>query len=296
MYADGGNVTCSQFNSCSECISSDVVSCDWCSSDSKCINPSHSGSCPTEIVGTCSEAYYTIIFLVIMTVMLCMCCGLCYLRRTRQDDGLLRFFSPMLSQRARDYIFRNSLKDDGELEWMCVICGFDNKPRIKHCVMCGTSHEFSLAYKANKLEKKRRRQEKRDQQEKRRVILGNVVSDIGGSQQEGGSRENKEDDAVPVPVPSSGVVEAQAALKADRTVSLSEDAQISSISMSLKHFRTVPLTHEERSEAINYRCIYKYIHTYTYVCIYIYERRAVLRGNHLRISNSVLMLHIYTDA
>lgn len=252
MIASAGNVTCSQFNSCSECISSDIVSCDWCSSDSKCISPSHSGSCPTEIVGTCSEAYYTIIFLVIMTVMLCMCCGLCYLRRTRQDDGFLRFFSPMLPQRARDYIFRNSLKDEGELEWMCVICGFDNKPRIRHCIMCGTSHEFSLAYKANKLEKKRMRQEKRDQQEKRRVIMGNVVSDIGNSQQHVSKDEKEDELAGSVAVPSSRE-EQLAVIRTDRTVSLPEDTQLSSISMSLKHFRSAPLTHEERSEAINYR-------------------------------------------
>eukprot|EP01031_Cornospumella_fuschlensis_P030766 gene30766-37172_t len=246
MYGDVGNVTCSDYSSCSECVSSNVLSCDWCSSDSKCISPSHSGSCPTEIVGTCSEAYYTIIFLVIVSVMLCMCCGLCYLRRTRQDEGFMRFFSPMLPQSARDYIFRNSLRDEGELEWMCVICGFDNKPRTKHCIMCGTSHDFSVAYKARKIEKKRQRQEKRDQQDKCRVLLGHVVTDIGNTQQD---IEEKDTDVVG----SSAGGTQQPVLKSERTLSLPEDTQLSSISMSLKHFRTAPLTHEERSEAINFR-------------------------------------------
>jgi len=52
-------------------------------------------------------------------------------------------------------IWRNSLIDEGEYEWMCVICGFDNKPRNKLCTLCGTSHDFSLHYKSEKKEQRK---------------------------------------------------------------------------------------------------------------------------------------------
>ena len=45
------------------------------------------------------------------------------------------------------------------MEWMCVICGFDNKPRSKHCIMCGTTYQFSLEYKCEKTEMKRKRKD-----------------------------------------------------------------------------------------------------------------------------------------
>jgi hypothetical protein len=51
------------------------------------------------------------------------------------------------------------LQDQGETEWMCVICGFDNKPRSKHCIMCGTSYKFTMEYKVEKSEMKKKKQE-----------------------------------------------------------------------------------------------------------------------------------------
>jgi len=53
---------------------------------------------------------------------------------------------------AASSLWRNSLFEYGEKYWMCVICGFDNKPRIRHCVLCGTEAEFSATYKAEKRE------------------------------------------------------------------------------------------------------------------------------------------------
>lgn len=47
----------------------------------------------------------------------------------------------------------------GEYEWMCIICGFDNKPRSRHCLMCGTSYQFTMDYKVEKSEQKRIRKE-----------------------------------------------------------------------------------------------------------------------------------------
>jgi hypothetical protein len=47
---------------------------------------------------------------------------------------------------------------------MCIICGFDNKPRSEHCTLCGTSHQFSTDYKTEKMTKRKMRRDahKRD--------------------------------------------------------------------------------------------------------------------------------------
>lgn len=94
----------------------------------------------------------------------------CYARR--HYEGRTRsLFSPLLSENARQFIWRNSLLEQGEHEWMCVICGFDNKPRNKLCTLCGidntitmhfmlillllgTSHDFSKQYKSEKMNRK----------------------------------------------------------------------------------------------------------------------------------------------
>jgi hypothetical protein len=46
---------------------------------------------------------------------------------------------------------------------MCVICGFDNKPRSKHCIMCGTSYKFTMEYKCEKSEIKKKKLEAKKQ-------------------------------------------------------------------------------------------------------------------------------------
>lgn len=212
-------------------------------------------------MGTCSEAYYTIIFLVILTAMLCICCGTCYLRRARNaDDHLMGLFAPLLPHRAREYVFRNSLREDGELEWMCIVCGFDNKPRNKHCTLCGTTREFSDGYKAKKIERKRQRQEERA---KTRTMLSNVVSDIHPESM-GSNNDNEEDNFDE----GRGLLNTNERARATSTqvrtissptktrqISLPEEAQISSISLSLRQFNAAPLTQEERMEAINFRRI-----------------------------------------
>ena len=43
---------------------------------------------------------------------------------------------------------------------MCIICGFDNKPRAKDCLMCGTSQSITTDYKAEKSAQKRAQKEK----------------------------------------------------------------------------------------------------------------------------------------
>ena len=83
--------------------------------------------------------------------------GTCYFKRVRRNDGTPDgLLAPLLPEVARNFLWRNSLVTDGELEWMCIICGFDNKPRSEYCSMCGTSHSFTLEYKSEKKEEKAR--------------------------------------------------------------------------------------------------------------------------------------------
>ncbi|CAM9902418.1 unnamed protein product, partial [Hapterophycus canaliculatus] len=45
---------------------------------------------------------------------------------------------------ARKVIFRSSLTDAaGTSSWRCPVCAFDNRPRCKHCDLCGMSSEFA---------------------------------------------------------------------------------------------------------------------------------------------------------
>lgn len=69
---------------------------------------------------------------------------------------------PLLDESDRARLYRNS-DIDGQNEWMCIICGFDNKTGNESCVMCGTSHQFSKEYKDQKnLKKKLREQQKKN--------------------------------------------------------------------------------------------------------------------------------------
>lgn len=52
----------------------------------------------------------------------------------------------MITEAERDSIFRNSLAEGGEEDWVCPICDFENRPRMKNCCLCGTSREFAIMY------------------------------------------------------------------------------------------------------------------------------------------------------
>jgi len=122
---------------------------------------------------------------------------------TEEDDRP----SPFLIDRTRNFLFRNLLFSDSDIDWMCIICGFDNKPRNSYCLMCGTAHQFSTDYKHKKSERKRLQQESK-------------------------------------------------AAKQNLDIKIPAEAQLSSVSTSLKYFSasTDPsLTVEERRKAINYR-------------------------------------------
>ena len=68
--------------------------------------------------------------------------------RSYNFEGLT---SPLLPHIQRGQLLRESLYKDGkEPEWMCIICGFDNHPRHKHCRLCGTEQQFTKEYKEAK--------------------------------------------------------------------------------------------------------------------------------------------------
>lgn len=279
-YLRGTNITtCSQLTNCNACSNFLPLDCTWCSTTKDCVSSgSKSGACAAQLMGSCSDSYYSIIFIVIITVMLCICCLTCYLRRmsTRHDmSGLL---SPLLSGNAHRAMF-----EDRTGEWMCVICGFDNKGRSKDCILCGTSHQFSLDYKNNK--KEQRKQKKlmkkvsglHNNTIQRPSAIGLLsksprTSFASGAGAVTKSRSNshavsESDHLIAI---EEEETQAQNAT-ADIDIPIPEDAQITSISMSLRNFDTSPmvptntntttvalntgalLTNEEREEAMNYR-------------------------------------------
>src|SRR5690554_6148494 len=90
------------------------------------------------------NSYYTIVFAIVLAALVCLCCGTCALRCVARRMGWDRagYLRPLLGDPDRDLdeIFRDSWTMDGEEEWMCHICGFDNKPKAKECTLCGTKH------------------------------------------------------------------------------------------------------------------------------------------------------------
>jgi len=134
VHAD---LSCSNSTSCAACID---AGCYFCSGSSSCIVST--SECSTGASDTCNEITLTIVFAVILAFLLLICMITCYARR--HYEGRARsLFSPLLSENARQFIWRNSLLEKGEYEWMCVICGFDNKPRNKLCTLCGITKNIN---------------------------------------------------------------------------------------------------------------------------------------------------------
>jgi hypothetical protein len=292
LFGDAQNVTqCGDYQSCSACTSSSEFDCSWCATDSNCIDAtSNSGSCASQLLGTCNQTYYTIIFLIIIASLLCVCCAFCYFRRLQRlhhEETLQAMLSPLLPQRARELLFRNSKLEGGEAEWMCIICGFDNKPLNQHCTMCGTSHEFSIEYKGKKIEQRKERfhkkqkrdsekrqqqQQKKKQLEKLQTVLGSngaataTIGGVDGLEEDG---EATTDDPLTVPLlinmeegnekeavisencdnfdlekqfqRVASPLKRKTPLKSNRVdIPIADDAQLSSISFSLKLFQPKP--------------------------------------------------------
>ena len=159
-----GNSSCYDKETCEECVGttfSPKSGCSWCGSDEICI-PDTEECVDDDVKNTCSNEYFVVIFVIVMSALLFLCCISCLLRKYNvREDGSLRV--PLLGN-DRSYLFRNSLFDSGEVEWMCIICGFDNRPRSTECGMCGTSQEFCVGYKENKKKEKKARKKYKEKE------------------------------------------------------------------------------------------------------------------------------------
>lgn len=188
---DNSTTGCQQYSgSCSRCISYSSIdgtdaTCIYCSTSSICA-PSTSASSycePSDQSHSCETNYYTIIFVVVLCSLFCLCFGTCYFKRVRRNDGGQDgLLAPLLPEMARNFLWRNSLVTEGEVEWMCIICGFDNKPRDAYCSMCGTSHEFTTEYKSEKKEEKARaKKEAKQRSRKETASIANESTASGFS-------------------------------------------------------------------------------------------------------------------
>ena len=136
---------CSQHSSCYDCVGlfAEDGDCVWCSKAGECQGiDDDTCSDPSD---TCIDNMFTIIFLSVVGTLAVLCCSVCYCKAHSDMDR-----DGLLPDQIRALIFRNSLADQEELEWMCVICGYDNRPRTNDCPMCGTSKKFTIDYKTEK--------------------------------------------------------------------------------------------------------------------------------------------------
>lgn len=250
------NTTCSDYSNCHDCSNSNI-DCYWCTSESTC--STENGYCSTELTQACDNSIYTIILIIVVLSMVCICCSTCYLRRVyfvHNDHALQSFLARLLPEQARRYIFRNSLLGEGENEWMCIICGFDNKPRNADCIMCGTAHTFSTEYKDQKLQEKTLR--RKDDRAKLRAAQNN-------GNEHGSGRTTKLNNNQYISVTQDEKEDQPLLNHLSKAVSTNvDDVSKLSISLGLDHVSLVansprkkqtqhPLSPQQLSQAINMR-------------------------------------------
>ena len=161
--------SCSNFTSCTECLGTTLspthYDCKWCADDAECVDKSSNEECHGSST-QCQDSYYTIIFVVVVTSLVCLCFGACCFRKCglRDENGNFRFLNlcPILAKSS----FFNNNASSAEQEWMCIICGFDNNSKSEYCTMCGTSHQFSIDYKTEKITHRKQRRKEKAKKEK----------------------------------------------------------------------------------------------------------------------------------
>ena len=170
--------SCSKHGDCNECVGAFATStsCLWCAETDECISKSNADyyCTPSKQDDTCDTPYYTIIFILVLGILVCICLVSCFFRewnRNRRDQDGLR--QPLLG-RNRHEVLRSSTVDN---DWMCVICGFDNPKSNSNCTMCGTTETFSTQYVTDKIKEK----EKRRAQRRKRSIKIPDEAQIDGS-------------------------------------------------------------------------------------------------------------------
>lgn len=271
--ANEGNSTCISSGTCQTCIQStgvgvggETVNCLWCSSNQLCVPSSSADSyCShSEQLNTCDSSYYTIIFIVISCALLCLCLATCYMKKLHRSSGRQRTLN-MLPAAAREFLYRNSLIGEGKSEWMCIICGFDNKPTHDNCILCGTSHKFSADYKQEKkrmLEKgeddkliSNRERDRGSQRggskpgSKQQSAMSALVEAINsdGYTEDGGPEENTEDSD------SYDIDKAKGNLSRNQSFCSVQSVASTSIIMEPVSPTRVSLSQKDREEAFNYR-------------------------------------------
>lgn len=228
------SANCTTISSCNSCI--DNNGCSWCSVEGICV-PS-SISCESEKSTSCiapsSENIFTIIFICVLSGLILVCCCACYYRKFYDADDGPR--TPILPSIARGLIFRNSLQGDGLKEWMCVICGFDNHPRVKDCVMCGTPHEFSIRYKSDKKEVK---------------LIKNTINEA--KKQKFGPATPLKKQLISIPE-EANIITSQVTDVTRSSISRRDSIRQSLISADVSNYReSFVLSQEKKLEAMNYR-------------------------------------------
>ena len=179
---DGINGTCSSHGSCYDCVGifAEEGNCFWCPSIGSCVNMYENNPCSGgEHATTCINSVYTIVFIVLVCVFTFICCGVCFFKINATGSNQRN----LLPEQIRGIIFRNSLASLNEEEWMCIICGYENRPRAADCPMCGTSRKFTVDYKTEKKDlykKKLERAEKKSVREQAKLsFFNNPLASLG---------------------------------------------------------------------------------------------------------------------
>jgi hypothetical protein len=251
LVGDSGSnsSSCNSRNDCSECVGafSTSTSCVWCASSKTCLSKASVDSyCPAEEQSEkCEASYYTIIFIVILGLLICICVLSCFLRewnrQRREANGGIR--RPLLTRNRYEV-----LKDvEAEEDWMCVICGFDNLKGNSSCTMCGTSQNFCSDYTVEKLKERERRRAKRRRHhiaipDDAQIHSSVAAAGLSGAGEREGARRTGS---------SNSVDAAMASFIANLPATPTHESSTHSIA-ALTSPRSA-LTNIERQEAFNYR-------------------------------------------
>jgi hypothetical protein len=243
---------CLLMSECDDCVGTgyylpdeSYVGCVWCEADvgpNLCVPGNELNIyCPIDSnqFSSCDTSIYTYIFIIVLSALLCLCCCTCYIRRYHPGEDLL---TPLMPSAARHFLWRYSFSKEGKQDWMCIICGFDNKTSNSKCSMCGTSHQFSISYKAGK------REQRNGQVDVDQAAYNFHGEEAGNDINPGTSPPDTwrevEGNEVKVPVETRGPFKTQSAQNSMRI----SDAQLESVPVS--PLRT---SRAAREEAFHYR-------------------------------------------
>ncbi len=239
------NSTCSEALTCSDC-SSAAGNCVWCNSNGICDTASAVKSyCNTADQETsCDGSYYETVFVIVICALILLCC-IIYLKGVHGGRNGRRRTVDMLPASAREYIYRNSLRGGKSTEWMCIICGFDNKSSQSKCTMCGTNHQFSLDYKKGKLERSIEQEREKvlsNSNGSRSVVQFDLEEEEEEEEEEGSGQRSGAPERVDLGDEEASRVSVSSVVSADLVVTMESVSPL-----------RVSFTAKEREDAFNYR-------------------------------------------